>query len=66
MVIYVNTEEIKRVGFNQNTLQYWMEFKSPPVPWSSELLFTYDNNSSIEYKAAMELVNYIEGTETFS
>lgn len=65
MTIYVSTDEIKRVGFNQSTMQYWVDFKSPPVPWMSETLFTGDSGA-FDNHSLSALINYIEGTETFT
>ena len=62
--VYVNTEEIKRLGMNDGNYQYFIEFKSAPIPFSSQTFFVY-NQGTQEYNSLKEMANYIEGTEKF-
>jgi hypothetical protein len=63
-IVYINTEEIKRLGFNDQSYQYFVEFKSPPIPFVSQTFFVY-NAGTNEYNSLKEMANYIEGTEKF-
>jgi hypothetical protein len=65
LTIFVNTEEIKRVGYTDNGMyQIFVEFKNPPIPFISQTSFIYMQGSA-EHKQLAEMINYIEGTEKF-
>jgi hypothetical protein len=62
--VYINTDEIKKIGITENNYQYFIDFKSPPFPFLSQTFFVFDTGS-IEHNTIKEMLNYIDGTERF-
>lgn len=64
ITVWVNTDEIKRVGTTGQGYQFFIEFKSAPIPYCSQTLFVYRSGSP-EWNSLKEMTAYIDGTERF-